>query len=231
MKSTMFYIAHRGPTIAPVNFPGRWIQHSALFASFKLEKAPFTSGNYLLIDRGPDFEPLIQCGFVGISIMTLDDIEAVRQYGEKYRDFIALMKVDEVETFGGDIDLLTCYGERHVVASGPRTEHALILLRQRKSEISDGAFHVIWMDHLKKVLALLDGAEYPGHVAHTRVTQVATPVVSYSGMTEIWFKSMEGAHACMAAMDNADFAAAESKWTIQERSVTIPTSLVQDNTV
>ncbi len=231
MKSTMFYIAHRGPTIEAESFPDRWIKHSALFASFNLEKAPFTSGNYLLLERGPDFEPIIKCGFVGISIMTLDDIEAVQQFGDKYRDFIARMKADEVETFGGDIDLLTCYGERDVVAAGPRTEYALVLLRQRKPEIRDSEFHANWMEHLRKVLALLGSAERPDHVAHTRVAQAATPAVNYSGMTEIWFKNMRDAHACMAVMNNADFADEESKWTLPERSVTAPTSLVKNNTV
>lgn len=231
MKSTMFYIAHRGPKIRAENFPDRWIQHAALFASFNLEKAPFTSGNYLLIERGPDFEPAVDCGFVGVSIMTLDDIEAVRRFGEKYRDFIMQMKVDEAETFGGDIDLLTCYGERHVVVAAPRTEYALILLRQRRPEISNGAFDAIWMDHLRRVLALLGAAGHPGHVAHTRVAYAATPAVEYSGMTELWFKSMEDIHACLAAMASAGLAAGEAKWTIPERSVTIPTSLVKNNTV
>jgi len=231
MKSTMFYLAHRGPTITPRNFPNRWIQHSALFSSFNLEKAPFTSGNYLLIERGPDFEPIVKCGFVGISIMTLDDIGAVQRFGEKYQDYIRQMKVDEAETFGGDIDLLTCYGARHVVAAGPRTDYALILLRQRKPEISDDAFHAVWMDHLKRVLALVGSDRRPGHVGYTRVAQAATPAVSYSGLSELWFKSIDDVHACMAAMDDADFAAVESTWAIPERSVTIPTSLVKNNTV
>lgn len=231
MKLTTFYIAHRGPTIKAENFPNRWNQHSALFASFNLEKAPYTSGNYLLIERGPDFEPVVKCGFVGISIMTLDDLQAVKWFGDKYRDAIKKMKVDEAEAFGGDIDLTTCYGDRHVVVASPRTGFALILLRQRKPEISDPEFHAVWMDHVQRILALVDGDSYPSHVAHTRVTQFATPAVEYSGMTEFWFKSMDDVHACMAAMDNAGFAAAETKWIIPARSVTIPTSLVKKNTL
>jgi hypothetical protein len=50
-------------------------------------------------------------------------------------------------------------------------------------------------------------------------------------MTELWFKSMEDIHACIAAMDSAGLAADEAKWSTPEKSATIPTSLVRSNTV
>ena len=231
MKLTSFYIAHRGPTIKAEDFPDRWIQHSALFASFNLEKAPYTSGNYLLIERAPDFEPIVKCGFVGISIMTLDDLDAVKRFGDKYRDAIKKMKVDETEAFGGDIDLTTCYGDRHVVVDGPRTEFALILLRRRQSEVSDSEFHALWMEHMNRILAIVEDTGYPRYVAHTRITQFATPAVDYSGMSEFWFKSMGDVHACVGAMNNAGLPAIEARWVIPTRSVTVPTSLVKANTL
>jgi hypothetical protein len=227
LKLTMFYLAGRGPSITAEGFPARWMQHLALFESLDLERAPFTSNKYLLIERGPDFEPIVKCGFVGISIMTLDDLEAVRRFGEKYRDAIGKMKVDEVETFGADIDLTTCFGDRRVLVDGPRTDFALILLRQRKVGVGDSEFHAIWIDHVKRILAVVGGGTYPSHVAHTRITHCATPAVGYSGMTEFWFNTMEEAHACRTAMEDADLPLAEATWSIPARSVTIPVTLVK----
>lgn len=229
MKLTMFYLASRGPTINAESFPDRWLRHLALFESLDLEKAPFTSNKYLLIERGPDFEPIVKCGFVGISIMTLDDLEALMRFGDKYRDAINKMKIDEAEAFGGDIDLKTCIGDRHVLVDGPRKEFALILLRQCKPEVGDSQFHAVWMDHVKRILARVGGSSYPSHVAHTRITQRATPAVGYSGMTEFWFESMEEVHACVTAIDDADLSSAEAKWTVPARSVTIPAFLVKPN--
>jgi hypothetical protein len=231
MKLTMFYLAGRGPAIKAEGFPDRWIQHLALFEGLDLEKAPFTSNKYLLIERGADFEPIVKCGFVGISILTLDDLEALKRFGNKYRDAIKLMKADEAETFGGDIDLTTCFGDRHVVVDGPREQFAVILLRQRKAEVGDSEFQVAWMDRVKRVLTLLGNRSNPTHVAHTRVTQSATPAVDYSGMTEFWFDRVEDSHACMAAVADADYLTAEAKWISPARSVTILTSLVKRNTL
>lgn len=229
MKLTMFYLACRGATIKAESFPHRWMQHLALFESLDLETAPFTSIKYLLIERGPDFEPIVKCGFVGISVMTLDDFEALKRFGDKYRDAVRQMKADEAEAFGGDIDLTTCYGDRHIVVDGPRTDFALILLRQRKPESSDSEFHVIWMEQVKRILALVHRSGYPSHVAHTRITQSATPAVDYTAMTEFWFESMEELHACVAAMDDANLSAAEVQWSIPARAVTIPAFLVKKN--
>lgn len=223
----MFYLATRGPTIKAESFPDRWIQHLALFESLDIEKAPFTSNKYLLIEQGPDFEPIVKCGFVGISIMTLNDLEALVRFGEKHRGAIKKMKIDEVEAFGGDIDLTTCIGDRHVVVDGPRKGCALILLRQCKAEVGNSEFHAAWMDHVRRILTLVGGRRYPSHVAHTCITQCATPAVGYSGMTEFWFKSMEEAHACVTAMGDADLSSAEAKWSIPARSVTIPAFLVK----
>jgi hypothetical protein len=225
----MFYLAGRGATIKAERFPDRWIQHLALFESLDLEKAPFTSNKYLLIERGPDFEPIVKCGFVGISIMTLDDLEALKRFGDKYRDAIKKMKIDEAEAFGGDIDLKTCVGDRHVVVDGSREEFALILLRQCKAEVGDSEFHAVWMDHVRRILARIGGSSCPSHVAHTRITQCATPAVGYSGMTEFWFKRLEEVHACMTTMGDAVLSSAEAKWSIPARSVTIPVSLVKQN--
>lgn len=225
----MFYLATRGPAIKAESFPGRWLQHLALFESFHLENAPFTSNKYLLIERGPDFEPIVKCGFVGISIMTLDDLDALKRFGDKYRDAIKTMKIDEAEVFGGDIDLKTCIGDRHTVIDGPRNEFAMILLRQRKAEVGDSDFHAAWMDHIGRILSLVDGSSRPSHVAHTRITQCATPAIGFSGMTEVWFKSIQEVHACMVAMGDADLSSAEAAWIIPERSVTIPVILVKPN--
>jgi hypothetical protein len=229
LKLTMFYLATRGVTIKAESFPDRWIRHLALFESLDLEKAPFTSNKYLLIERGPDFEPIVKCGFVGISIMTLDDLEALMRFGNKYRDAIKKMKIDEAEAFGGDIDLKTCIGDRHVVIDGPRKEFALILLRQRKAEVGESEFHAVWMDYIGRILVLVHGSSYPSHVAHTRVTQCATAAAGYSGMTEFWFESIEEVHACMTAMGDADLSSADAEWIIPARSVTIPVFQVKPN--
>ena len=224
MAKTQFYMARRGPTVSAEGFPQRWIEHFALYKNFEApQETPFTSGRYLLVDHALSDGRVDTTPFDAVCIMTLDDVGRLRA-SHQNTELLRVMKADEEVVFGGNIDPATCLGERQTVIEGKRRGHAVILLRQRRPELTADAFNAAWLGHLQTLLGLPAVAGRPRLTAHTAVEQVRSPEYAYDGMTEIWLETPEDAKAVVDAVLGQ--AEAEAAWVVPARSRTMATKVL-----
>jgi hypothetical protein len=224
MTKTQFYMARRGPTVSAEGFPQRWIEHFELYKTFEAPtETPFTSGRYLLVDHGLSdgrVEP-----FDAVCIMTLEDVARLGS-SRQNTEMIRALKADEEVVFGGNVDPATCLGERHTLVEGKRRSHAVILLRQRRPELTPEAFTRAWLDHMDKLLALPAIAGRPRLTAHTSVEQVRAPEYAYDGMTEIWLETPDDVKAVIDTVQGEAQVQAEAAFVIPARSRTMATKVL-----
>ncbi len=228
MTKTQFYMARRGPTVSAEGFPQRWIEHFALFKTFggvQPETTPFTSGRYLLVDHQLSDGRVDTKPFDAVCIMTVEDV-ALLGASRSNTEMIRALKADEEVVFGGNIDPATCLGERHTLVEGKRRGHAVILLRQRRPELTPEAFTKAWLGHMQKLLALPAVAGRPRLTAHTSVEQVRAAEYAYDGMTEIWLETPDDVKAVIAAVVDKPQADAEAAFVIPARSRTMATKVL-----
>jgi hypothetical protein len=226
MTKTQFYMARRGPTVTAEGFPQRWIEHFALYKNFDaVQETPFTSGRYLLVDHALSDGRTDTTPFDAVCIMTLEEVGLLRA-SHQNSEMLRVMKADEEVVFGGNIDPATCLGERHTLIEGKRRSHAVILLRQRRPEMTAEAFTEAWLGHLDRLLALPAVAGRPRLTAHTAVEQVRSAEYAYDGMTEIWLETAEDARAVIDAVLDGPQAEAEAAWVVPERSRTMATKVL-----
>ena len=155
MTKTQFYMARRGPTVSAERFPQRWCEHFALYKTFDVpqEPSPFTSGRYLLVDHELSDGRVDTTPFDAVCIMTVEDVSLLGA-SRGNTEMVRAMKADEEVVFGGNIDPATCLGERRTLVEGKRRGHAVILLRQRRPELTPEAFTQAWLSHMESLLAL-----------------------------------------------------------------------------
>jgi hypothetical protein len=224
MTKTQFYMARRGPTVSAEGFPQRWIEHFELYKTFEAPtQTPFTSGRYLLVDHELSdgrVEP-----FDAVCIMTLEDVARLGS-SRQNTEMIRALKADEEVVFGGNVDPATCLGERHTLVEGKRRGHAVILLRQRRPELTPEAFTRAWLGHMEKLLALPAIAGRPRLTAHTSVEQVRAAEYAYDGMTEIWLETPDDVKAVIDAVQAEPQAQAEAAFVIPARSRTMATKVL-----
>jgi hypothetical protein len=227
MTKTQFYMARRGPTVSAEAFPQRWCEHFALYKTFNevQEATPFTSGRYLLVDHELSDRHVDTTPFDAVCIMTLEDVGLLGA-SRQNTEMIRTMKADEEVVFGGNIDPATCLGERHTLIEGKRRGHAVILLRQRRPEITQDAFTRAWLSHMEKLLASPAVAGRPRLTAHTAVEQVRAAEYAYDGMTEIWLETPDDMRAVIDAVLDKSQAEAEAAWVIPLRSRTMATKVL-----
>jgi hypothetical protein len=227
MTKTQFYMARRGPTVSAEGFPQRWCEHFALYQTFDVQEtvSPFTSGRYLLVDHALSDAHVDTTPFDAVCIMTIDDL-ALLGASRRNEDMIRTMKADEEVVFGGDIDPATCLGERRTLIEGKRRGHAVILLRQRRPEMTPDAFNAAWLSHVEKLLASPAVAGRPRLTAHTAVEQVRSPEYAYDGMTEIWLETPDDVKAVIGAVLDPALAEAEAAWVLPARSRTMATKVL-----
>jgi hypothetical protein len=225
MTKTQFYMARRGPTVSAEGFPQRWCEHFALYKNFDVQETPFTSGRYLLVDHELSDHRVDTTPFDAVCIMTLEDV-ALLGASRRNTEMIRVMKADEEVVFGGNIDPATCLGERHTLIEGKRRGHAVILLRQRRPELTPDAFNRAWLSHMDKLLALPAVAGRPRLTAHTSVEQVRSAEYAYDGMTEIWLETKDDVKAIIDAVLDKPQVEAEAAWVIPARSRTMATKVL-----
>jgi hypothetical protein len=224
MTKTQFYMARRGPTVSAEGFPQRWIEHFALYKNFDaVQETPFTSGRYLLVDHQLSDGRVDTTPFDAVCIMTLEDV-ALLGASHGNTEMIRVMKADEEIVFGGNIDPATCLGERRTLVEGKRRSHAVILLRQRRPDVTPEAFNKAWLAHIDKLLALPAIEGRPRLTAHTAVEQVRSPEYAYDGMTEIWLETAEDAKAVVDAVLGQS--EAEAAFVVPARSRTMATKVL-----
>jgi hypothetical protein len=136
------------------------------------------------------------------------------------------MKADEAIVFGGDIDPATCLGERHTLIEGKRRGHAVILLRQRRPQMTPDAFNRAWLGHIETLLALPAVAGRPRLTAHTLIEQARSAEYAYDGMTEIWLETQDDVQAVIAAVLDEAQLEAEADWVVAVRSRTMATKVL-----
>jgi hypothetical protein len=225
MTKTQFYMARRGPTVSAEGFPQRWCEHFALYKNFDAQETPFTSGRYLLVDHELSDHHVDTTPFDAVCIMTLEDV-ALLGASRRNTEMIRVMKADEEVVFGGNIDPATCLGERHTLIEGKRRGHAVILLRQRRPELTPDAFNRAWLSHMDKLLALPAVAGRPRLTALTSVEQVRSAEYAYDGMTEIWLETKDDVKAIIDAVLDKPQVEAEAAWVIPARSRTMATKVL-----
>jgi hypothetical protein len=225
MTKTQFYMARRGPTVSAEGFPQRWCEHFALYKNFDVQETPYTSGRYLLVDHELSDHRVDTTPFDAVCIMTLEDV-ALLGASRRNTEMIRVMKADEEVVFGGNIDPATCLGERHTLIEGKRRGHAVILLRQRRPELTPDAFNRAWLSHMDKLLALPAVAGRPRLTALTSVEQVRSAEYAYDGMTEIWLETKDDVKAIIDAVLDKPQVEAEAAWVIPARSRTMATKVL-----
>jgi len=223
MTKTQFYMARRGPTIAAADFPARWLQHFGLFKGYKL-KTPYTSGRYVLVDHDLSDENTDTPPYDALAISTLDDLEAVWAMAKAYPEFLKVMKDDEEIAFGGDVDPRTCYGDRTELVKGDRSDFAIILVRQRRPEISREEFNDAWREHVDQIMASPALRGKISYAAHTEITLFRLPDYEFDGMTELWVDSYDTLRAGIKTV--LDMVDEEAKFVITSRSRTMATRVL-----
>jgi hypothetical protein len=226
MTKTQFYMARRGPTVSAEGFPQRWCEHFALYKTFEAPtETPFTSGRYLLVDHELSDGRVDTTPFDAVCIMTLEDVARLGA-SRQNTEMIRALKADEEVVFGGNIDPATCLGERRTLVEGKRRGHAVILLRQRRPEVTPEAFTQAWLDHMDRLLALPAIAGRPRLTAHTSVETVRSAEYAYDGMTEIWLESPDDVKAVIDAVLDESQVEAEAAFVLPARSRTMATKVL-----